>query len=230
MHTRRISHQPPLIISLGGSLVCPKKVDTTYLQLFSKLVSKVSKIQRVIVIVGGGAISRTYQEIGRTFTSNPTLLDWIGIMATRLNAQLVAAALGCKEPIITDPTKIINSSTAMIVGAGWKPGCSTDHDAVLLAQQSGASTILNLTNQEAVYTSDPKKNKSAQPIPSLSWKKYKSLIKKNWRPGLSTPFDPTASKEAMRQGLTVFIIHGKRLDQVLLAIQGKPFQGTIIHP
>ena len=32
------------------------------------------------------------------------------------------------------------------MAAGWKPGCSTDYDAVLLAKAYGAKKLVNLTN------------------------------------------------------------------------------------
>ena len=87
-------------------------------------------------------------------------LDWLGISATRFNAYLVKTIfknLTYRE-IIADPTKKIRmKNEKVIVAAGWKPGCSTDYDAVLLAKNLGVKTLINLTNIDYVYDKDPKK-------------------------------------------------------------------------
>ena len=86
-------------------------------------------------------------------------LDWIGIHATRLNAQLLRNIfVGHAHPhIIKNPTIDIDADEPVIIAAGWKPGCSTDYDAVLVAKNQGAMRLVNLSNIDYVYDSDPKK-------------------------------------------------------------------------
>ena len=84
-------------------------------------------------------------------------------MATRLNAQMMKAVMGewCKDPVVTDPTVVKSMKGRVLVAAGWKPGWSTDYDAVLLAETFKARTILNLSNIRKVYTADPNLDPSA---------------------------------------------------------------------
>lgn len=59
------------IISLGGSIIAPNQVDTAFLKAFRELVvgwldEKVGR--RVVLITGGGAPARVYQEAYRSVT------------------------------------------------------------------------------------------------------------------------------------------------------------------
>lgn len=221
---------PTLVISLGGSLICPDNPDIEYLQSFKSIVRRLTRTHKIIIITGGGRVCREYQDASRQFTTDPTEIDWIGIISTRLNAQLVAALLGYRNPVVTDPRKPLHFSGNIIVAGGWKPGFSSDMDAVLLGKKCNAGLIFNLTNQDHVYTSDPRKNAHAKPLQTITWKEYLHLIGTTWTPGLSTPFDPVASREAQRNRMTVHIIHGKRCNDIIKAINGKPFTGTTISP
>lgn len=57
---------------------------------------------------------------------------------------------------------------------------------------------------------------------------FRKLIPEKWDPGLSSPFDPVAAKEAEALGLEVAIINGAHLDQFSNYLDGKPFVGTVI--
>ena len=65
---------------------------------------------------------------------------------------------------IIDPTKKIKSKKKVLIAGGWKPGWSTDFDAVLLAKNLKAELVINMTNVDYVYNKDPKKSKGAKPI------------------------------------------------------------------
>jgi uridylate kinase len=54
------------------------------------------------------------------------------------------------------------------------------------------------------------------------------MIPKEWDPGLSSPFDPVAAKEAEAIGLEVAIINGAKLEELSNYLDDKPFVGTII--
>ena len=99
-----------------------------------------------------------------------------------------------EDKIIINPVLPIELSKPIIVGGGWKPGRSTDYVAVMLGQQLGAKKIINLSNIDYVYDSDPKKNSKAKKVERISWPDYRALVPKDWDPGLNSPFDPIASK------------------------------------
>ena len=192
--------------------------------------------RRLILVAGGGAPARVYQnaykEVAAELRENieGDAADKIGIMATRLNAELVKALCGelCKNDVVYNPTENIEFSGRILVAAGWKPGFSTDNDAVLLAEKFSADTVLNLSNIEKVYTDDPKKNPSAKPIDSISWQDFRKMVGDNWTPGKNTPFDPIASKKAEELSLKVICASGKNIENIKNILDGKDFVGTKI--
>lgn len=220
-----------MIISVGGSLIVPEKIDITFLREFKRIILSFLPQHRFVLICGGGRTARNYQEAARALgplTSEDA--DWIGIHATRVNAQLLRTLFRqqAHPRIITDPTEKIRFKEKILIAAGWKPGFSTDYDAVLIAEQLQAKTIINLSNIDYVYDKDPRVHKDARAYTDISWKKFRSLIPKTWSPGLSSPFDPIASKHASRLGIIVAIINGKKLENLHKYLKGKPFIGTII--
>ena len=141
------------VISLGGSIIAPDTVDTEFIKKFhSEIMRYLEKDagRKLIFVTGGGGPARVYQQAYRAISSNADsdLQDWIGIMATRLNGQLVKGVFGdlCKEDVVTDPTAPESFDGRIMVAAGWKPGWSTDFDAVVLAEKFKADTVINLSN------------------------------------------------------------------------------------
>ncbi|MEK7113985.1 MAG: UMP kinase [Patescibacteria group bacterium] len=221
-----------VVVSVGGSLIVPDAIDTDFLKRFKALI--LEKVQRGFtfsIITGGGKTARRYRDAAQVVTSlSPQDLDWIGIHATRLNAQLLRNIFVgfAHAEVIHNPTVDIHTDEPVIIAAGWQPGCSTDYDAVLMAKNLGATRLVNLSNIDYVYDSDPKKNPSAKPIERIGWSSFRSLIPPEWDPGLSSPFDPVAAKEAEALGLEVAIINGARLEEFSNYLDNKPFVGTVI--
>ena len=223
------------IISLGGSIVVPNEVDTEFLRSFvAEVRSYLGDFPeaRLVLIVGGGGPARKYQDAYKQISdeTNTEQLDWLGIMATRLNAELVRAALGelCTDEVVTDPTAELSFSGRVLVGAGWKPGFSTDYDAVLLAERFGGTTVVNLSNVEQVYTADPKLDPSAQPLDRVSWEEFTKLVGEDWKPGSNLPFDPVATRHAKKIGLRVIAAGGRNLENLRRILRGEDFFGTLI--
>lgn len=221
------------IISVGGSLIVPKiGFDISFLKKFRKLIlDETGRGSRFVLIVGGGTTARAYQEALRKLIkpTNDTL-DWMGIYATMINTQLIRLLFGeyAYEKIGVNPTRKIKTAKPIIVGAGWKPGCSSDNVAVLAAKTYGAREVINLTNIDYVYDKDPTKFRSAKPIHELSWHDYRAMVGDKWYPGSNAPFDPIAAREAALRKLTVKIFNGHNLANLRRAIQGKTFKGTTI--
>ena len=192
-----------------------------------------SNERRLILVAGGGAPARIYQNAYRNIangTFDNAAADWIGVMATRLNAELLRAAVGdlCLDPVVTNPTEVEEFSARILVAAGWKPGFSSDNDAVLLAEKFGADTVVNLSNIEKVYTDDPRTNPNAQPLDTISWADFCKMVGDEWTPGKNTPFDPVASKKAESLGLKVICAGGRNIPNIKAILDGKEFIGTSI--
>jgi len=222
-----------LIISLGGSIIVPDKIDVGFLKSFKKIIEGyvTEKNARVVITAGGGKTCRVYQDASKKVASvTEKDLDWIGIKATHLNAELLRTIFAGQayEQVIEDPTAKIKTKKKIIIGAGWKPGCSTDKDAVLLAKNLGIKTIINMTNIPYVYDKDPKKYKDAKPLKSLSWEKMITIVGTSWTPGMNLPFDPLASKMAKELGLKVVILEGTDINNFKKFLDDLPFEGTVI--
>jgi len=224
------------ILSVGGSIIIPPSgFDVSFLKRFRKLiVDEVKKGQRFILVIGGGATAREYQDaLNRVTKTSKENLDWMGIAATDINAKFVRMMFGdyAYKEVIYDPRKKVKTNKPIIIAAGWKPGCSTDNDGVLLAKTYGVKHMLNLSNIEYAYDKDPNRYKNAKKIDSMAWTVFiREVVGTTWDPGKSTPFDPIASKTARRMGLSVSILKGTHLGEVKKALNGKPFKGTHIHP
>ncbi len=221
-----------IIISLGGSLIIPEDLDLNFLRDFKDLIiSHVEKGKKFVIITGGGKICRKYQNVAKELSSpSSEELDWIGIASLKLNAELLRVIFGeyAHDRVISNLANHFVFERPIIIGSAFNPGQSTDHGAVLGAKSLGAKKIINLSNTDYVYDSDPKINPDAKKFEQISWDDYMSLIPKEWNPGLSSPFDPIASKLAKEEGMTVFIVNGKPIDNLVKCLNGEKFLGTII--
>lgn len=210
--------KPIVILSLGGSIIVPRVIDYAFLRKFIGLVHKLSRAYRLVIFTGGGAVARDYQTGLQRIASHvtPADLDWVGIAASRLNAQLLVHSLGAlaHDEIITDPRVQLRWSRPVWVGAGWKPGRSTDYDAVRIAIENGVEHVVNLSNIDYVYTKDPRQHQDAQKLTAVSWSEYLRMVGTTWSPGLSTPFDPIAAQLARKHRISVIIMNGKKLAMV----------------
>src|SRR4030042_1212699 len=105
-----------------------------------------NKSEIIVISVGGSLICPDRED-----------LDWIGIHATRINAQLLRTVFQkyAKPKVIKNPIEPVEFNEKILVAAGWKPGCSTDYDSVLLAQQFGGKKVIKLRNIDYVYDKDP---------------------------------------------------------------------------
>ncbi len=218
------------ILSVGGSIICPDEIDYFFLKKFKQLI--LERNERFVIFSGGGKLSAEYITAAKRVSDiSRDNLDWLGIMATRLNAELVRCIFGdyAHQKVIYNPNEKIKTSKRIIIAAGWKPGWSTDYDAVLMAKQMKSKEILNLTNIKYVFNKDPRKHSDAEPLRSLTWKQYRKIIGSKWSPRLSTPFDPIASREAEKQNIKVVILKGTDLDNLENYMDSKQFEGTVIE-
>ena len=128
-----------------------------------------------------------------------------------------------------DKYDIIHKATEpVVVGAAWKPGWSTDYDAVLTCENYHVESMINLSNVTQVYSADPKIDPEAVPIAQMSWAQMRKLVGDEWSPGMHAPFDPVAAKLAEELGVTVKIVKGGDFENLDKAVMGEEFFGTVI--
>lgn len=250
-----------LVLSVGGSLLIPKeqgKPDREFIARFADLIVRERQRWRKIVLVcGGGAVARLYIDAAREVLTElkalPKVNDsrwvraqhWIGIHATRLNAQLVKVVFEMLRPlhphafriVLKDPDKIprgaLTSRRRIILAAGSKPGWSTDYVAVRLAEVFGAQTVVNLTNVDYVYDRNPRLD-GATRLQEVSWEEYfRYFPHRAFQPGDNTPFDPVAAGYAADRKMRVVVLKGSNLANLAKFLVGGPtfidrFRGTVI--
>jgi uridylate kinase len=224
------------IISLGGSLIIPDEIDWKYLKAFKNLILEyVRNDWEFIIITGGGKTARKYQEAAHNIDELLTNedKDWLGIHSTRLNAHLMRTIFReyAYPRINTNPHDLEDFSYCkepIFIAAGYRPGCSTDYDATLLAKYLGIHSIVNLSNIDYVYDKDPKEHTDAKPLKAMNWKEFRSLVGSDWSPGMNAPFDPIAAKLGEELGLEVAIMNGKDLENLRDYFEKKEYNGTTI--
>ncbi len=224
------------IVSLGGSLIAPDQVDTAFVAEFCAEVRALAAAdagRRFVVVCGGGAPARQYQAALRALAGDaePDRIDWVGIAATRLNAELIKHLFGplAPDPVVTDPTVVTGLRAPVLVAAGWKPGFSHDFDAVILAERLGATHLVKLSNVARIYSADPRTDPAARPFDRLSWSELRRLTGDRWHPGHHAPFDPVATRRAADRSLTL-IVAGSDPANLRRIVEHSPYTGTIVGP
>lgn len=230
-----MSTQETIVMSVGGSLIVPDQIDTAFLVRFKTFItSQTAQGRRFIIIAGGGKTARRYQEAAAAVSELTSEdLDWLGLHATRLNGHLLRTVFhDLAHPVmVTNPDDVLDLPTTapLIIAAGYRPGASTDLRAVQIADRVKTIKVVNLSNTDYVHTDNPKTNPAAEKIEDITWTEFRKLIPANWDPGLSSPFDPVAAREAERLGIEVAAINGTRLDALASYLDNQPFVGTRIH-
>lgn len=227
------------VLSVGGSIIAPDKPDAEFIRSFISLIRAYlaeDPRRKLIIVAGGGAPARIYQEAYRNIlgeeADSEAEQDWIGIAATRLNARLMKGVFKELAPdeVVTDPSADFNFTGRVLLAAGWKPGFSTDNDAVVLAERFKADTVINLSNISKIYSGDPKTDPDAVPLDSISWKEFRAMVGDRWIPGRNLPFDPVAARLGEKIGLQVITAAGKDIENIRNILYGETFEGSIIHP
>lgn len=227
--------RPVLVISLGGSVICPDQPNTTLLAGYRRLFHDIIKRYRcrIILVIGGGHLARDYVSTARTLKITKDIsLDQIGIAATRLNAELVLQLFSdiSYRFVCSDPTQHVPTTKPLLISGGWRPGFSTDYVAVEWATTYHAEQVINLTNVDYVYTKDPTKCSDARKLTDIGWSEFRALMVGARVPAGNWPFDPIAAEAAQKQNVTVHIGNGTTLPLVktLLSdiLEGKTKKNT----
>lgn len=224
------------VISLGGSLIFDKSTgqfNLDFIKEWKQLIEDyLEQGYRFVLVMGGGKTARFYQEAGRHFGYTDEQLDYLGIQATRINALFLNFLFADKPEVFEDPRKIKTwAKNNLFICGGWKPGFSTDYVSTLIAKQLGCSNLINLSDTDYIYDSDPRSNQKAKKFESLTWQEYFKIFHGDdaWQPGRHLPFDPVASKLAAKSGMSLYYLNGKNIKTIRQFLGFEKFTGTIIN-
>ncbi len=221
------------MVSIGGSILIPGEGDSSYISELSKMLRSAVVGRCLMVVCGGGRISRYYSETGRALGGSTEQLDHMGIMITRVNAALLRVALGDiaveGAPDTVEEAAELCAEGRVVVMGGTVPGHTTDAVATMLAQKVGASKVINATAVDAVYSEDPKVNPDAERYSELEISQLAELVYSQHDAGSSSVFDPKGVRIATAEGIDILIVSGRDLDDLQAAITGKPVKGTVVR-
>lgn len=234
LYALNMKNSKKFVIALGGSIAFQEKIDIDFLKNFYAFIKSriLNYNNKFIIIIGGGAITRKYQQAASKISKvSDEDKDWLGIHATRLNAHFIRTIFREQaNPVLFEERfKIKNfNNYPLIIGAGWKPGWSTDFVACQIANDFNISKVIILGHPDYVYNKDPRKYKNAKPIKKITWKDYLKLIPKKWSPGLHAPVDPVAARLSKAKNLESIVAYGRDLHNLQRILDDQEYQGTFL--
>jgi len=222
-----------IVIRLGGSVVATP-VDTQLISEYAKILKRLKAKGHVLaVVVGGGALAREFIKIAKELGLAEKDQDDLAISVSRLYAQLFAKMLGAeaceKIPTSVEEAAICLEKGKIAVLGGLKPGMTTDTVAAQVAERINADMLIKATDQEGVYTKDPRKHPDAVKLDRLSFEELPNFLAENrHKAGIHQILDPEAIKILKAKRIKVQVLNGFKPENLLLAVEGKTV-GTIIE-
>ena len=222
-----------IVLSLGGSVIIPDKIDFTFLDRFKKTLQKHYKEWKFVIVCGGGAIARRYIEALHKEGASERAISEAGMRATRMNAMFLIQFFG-KEVNAHLPKDMhevkhnLGKNSVVICGAlRYASDETSDGTAAKLAHFLGTSFV-NITNVDGLYTKDPTSHKDAKFIPYESWNDFEKRVRKmKFKPGQHFVLDQQAASIIREYKIKTTIV-GKDLTNLDRYLLQKPFKGTTL--
>jgi len=184
------------------------------------------------VVVGGGSISREFIKEAREAGLNEEDQDEDAISISRVVAQMLAIRIGGLEwkriPTTLEEAVETLRERGVVVMGGLKPGMTTDTVAALLASKIKADIIVKATDQEGIYTKDPRKHPDAEKLDELTFDELiEHLESKRHRAGIHQILDPEAVKILRKSRIKTVVVNGFDPENIIRALEGEKI-GTVI--
>lgn len=191
---------------------------------------------QIAIVVGGGNIIRG-KELADSEIIYPATADYMGMLATLINALALQDALekysvqtrvltalpvqAVAEPFIRRRciAHLEKSRVVILAGGTGNPYVTTDTASALRAAEIKADVILKATKVDGVYTDDPITNKKAKKLDKIS---YLEVINK----GLKI-MDHTAMTMCMDNKIPIIVFSLKPTENLLKVVRGEKV-GTLI--
>jgi uridylate kinase len=221
-----------VVISLGGSILIPT-LEKNKIKEYVPVLEEIAAHHRLFVVVGGGGEARRYITVSRNLGIDEGTSDEIGILITRLNANLLIAALGeTAYPKVAEShaeAKKFAESKKIVVMGGITPGQTTDAVAAVLAERVGASVFINVTSVDGIYSADPKKDKKARRFESLTPKQLLDIVgKAGLGAGSNIVLDIVAARVVERSHIPLLVLDGRDPENLSRAILTGEYIGTVV--
>jgi len=222
-----------IVVRIGGSVIASPP-NPGLIRKYAELISDLrSRGHEVAVVVGGGRLAREFIGWAHELGLSEQEQDELAISVSRLFAQMLAMRIGGygwrTVPVtIEEAARMLNERGVVIMG-GIKPGMTTDTVAALIASEVKAEIIVKATDQDGVYTKDPRKYPDAKKIDELSFEELDEMLAENrHRAGIHQIIDPEAARILREKRIKTVVVNGFKPENILLAINGAAV-GTIIR-
>lgn len=220
------------VLRVGGSVVASPLNSV----LISKYVGLLRGFKRegyeVAAVVGGGSLSRELIRVARAIRLAESAQDQVAISVSRVVAQLFGlklGKLGCLPvpATVEDASRMLEEGKVVVMG-GLRPGMTTDAVAALLAECVGAELLVKATDQDGIYSRDPRRFPDARKLDSVGFGDLSKLFEVDRHvAGIHQIIDPRAVTILRRMRLRTVVVNGFVPENVLLAVRGERV-GTVI--
>jgi len=214
------------VLKIGGSLLFDSAKEIN-LDQFSNLAQVINQLKHegheMVIVIGGGFLAKKLVERGKALGANRDSLDQLGIAATWVCAQLMIAALGDDvhvTPIMTEEQlmELIETEELLVLG-GLQPGQSTNAVAARVAEIMEAQVLVNVTDVDGVYDSDPRQSLEAKLLSEITLSELRDIVSSlTNEPGAYPLFDRRALDIIERAGIEIWFVNGKDPHNILQAI------------
>lgn len=214
------------VIKLGGFLF-PADLTHEKIEPYVSLIRKLHVDRhRIVVVAGGGATARKYIDAARALGADEASCDQLGIHVTRLNARLLLTLLRDDAyPIVPTDIETLKQSYStgkVVVMGGLQPGHSTGAVAAIVAEAIGGDLLINVTDVDGIYTTDPHKDKSAKKMDQISITELMEMaVKQEIWAGEYRLIDPVGIKILERSRIPAYYISGGDPRNIERAIKGE---------
>ena len=218
-----------VVLRIGGSVLGSPpsaKIVNAYADVISDLNHEGHSIG---VVVGGGDVARDYIKSASQMGLSPYQQDTVAIHASRLNARLVAMKLGGVSSVPTSIDGMLQrlARNRVAVMGGLKPGITTDTVAATVAQRWRADMLVKASDQNGIYTDDPRLNRRAKKLDRITYEKMKQILGGEHRPGIHSIIDPVAVDQLLESRVRLIVFNGSDARGVLKAVRGEKI-GTVV--
>ena len=221
--------QLKVVLRIGGS-VLGSPPSAKIVNAYSDVISDLNHEGHSIgVVVGGGGVARDYIKSAAQMGLSPYQQDTVAIHASRLNARLVAMKLGGVSSVPTSIDGMLQrlARNRVAVMGGLKPGITTDTVAATVAQRWRADMLVKASDQNGIYTEDPRLNKRAKKLDRITYEKMKQILGGAHRPGIHSIVDPVAVDQLLESRVKLIVFNGSDARGVLKAVHGEKIGTTV---
>jgi uridylate kinase len=222
-----------VVIRLGGSVI-GSPPNPKLIQKYTEIVQNLkAQGHEVVVIVGGGSHAREFIQLAKNLGLNEREQDEVAISVSRLFAQLLSMKLGGLDwkttPMALEEVAQVLHERGVAVMGGLRPGMTTDAVAALVASEIDARLIVKATDQDGIYTKDPRRYPEAEKLDELSWDDLGRLFgEAKHKAGIHQIIDPEAIRVLREKHIETIVVNGFKPENITAAIRGEKI-GTKIH-